>query len=173
MNAVDLGIDIVQDWPLFLVKKTDRFSCELKLDGNKNKQVWTLMYDNDKGKHPWLGIVIPMGEYWTPAKRCEKIEERLEYFRKDGLLSIESRRDPNTPEQEVICAKTKLSGDSCPLLLTLDVGVDGYQAMVDMTKALFDGSTVYQGTNADFSRESPVLDLGNFLATEDKLAGDN
>ncbi|GGA58881.1 COP23 domain-containing protein [Okeania sp. KiyG1] len=166
-------IDLVKDWPTLLVKKTDRFSCELKLDGNKNQKVWTVMYDNDKGKHPWLGIVIPMGGGWTPAKRCEKIEERLEYFRKDGLLSIESRRDPNTPEQEVICAKTKLSGDSCPLLLTLDVEVDGYQAMVDMTKALFDGSTVYQGTHPDFSRESPVLDLGNFLATEDKLAGDN
>ncbi|NES65011.1 MAG: hypothetical protein F6K24_06995 [Okeania sp. SIO2D1] len=169
-------IDMVKNWPTLLVKKTDRFSCELRIDKNKNKEAWTVMYDNDKGKQPWLGIVIPMGGGWTPGKRCEKIQERLEYFRKHGLVAIESRQDPNTPGQEVICARTKLSGNGCPLLLTLDVGVDGYQAMVDMTAALFNGSTVYQNTDGEFvphvPRKSPMVDLETFLAEEDKLAGE-
>ena len=162
MDGVGLGINIVQGWPPFLVKKTDRFSCELRQDTNKGKEVWTVMYDNGKKKQPWLGMVISMGGGWTPARRCEKIEERLEYFRKDGLLFLEYRKDPNTPKQRVICVKTKLSGNSCPLLLTLDAGVDGYQAMGDMTKALRNGTTVYQNAegklaNSNFSRESPVV----------------
>ena len=176
IDAVGLGIDIRQSWPTFFVKKTDRFSCELRPDTNKGEEVWTVMYDNGKKKLPWLDMVIPMGGGWSPAKRCEEVERRLEYFRKDGLDSLEYRKDPKTPEQEVICVKTKLSGDSCPLLLTLDVGVDGYQAMGDMTKALRTGKTVEQNSkgklaNSNFSKESPVVYLQPFLAKEDRLAG--
>ncbi|NEQ41864.1 MAG: hypothetical protein F6K40_39070 [Okeania sp. SIO3I5] len=174
MDGVSLGIDIVQGWPRFLVKKTDRFSCELQPNAERKEDVWTVVYDNDKGKQPWLGMVISMGGGWTPAKRCEAIEERLEDYRKDGLLSLYYRNDPNTPGQQVICAKTKLSGDGCPLLLTLNKEVDGYTALGDITKALWDGTSVYhngdgKSVNSDFSRESPVIHLQPFLATEDRL----
>ena len=176
MQAVGLGIDIVKGRPTFFVKKTDRFSCELRPDTERRKDVWTVMYDNNKGQQPWLGMVITMGGGWSPERRCQEIEERLEDFRKDGLFSIEYRQDPNAPEQEVICAKTKLSGDSCPLLLTLDVGVDGYKELREMTEALRNGTTVYQNSegklaNSNFSRESPVVYLQPFLAKEDRLAG--
>lgn len=174
IDGVSLGIDIAQGWPRLFVKKTDRFSCELKSDAERKKNVWTVMYDNNKGKQPWLGIVIPLGRDWTPAERCERIEERLEDYRKDGLLSLDYRNDPDTPEQQVICAKTQLSGNGCPLLLTLDEGVDGYTALRDMTEAFRNSTTVYHNTdgqsaNSDFSRESPVIYLQPFLAKEDRL----
>ena len=127
-----------------------------------------------KDKKPWLDIVIPMGGGWTPARRCEEIERRLEYFRQDGLDTLEYRKDPNTPEQQVICAKTQLSGNNCLLLLTLDTGVDGYQALVDMTTALFSDETFNQNSqaklaNSKFSKEFPVIYLQPFLAKEDRL----
>ncbi|MCL2932144.1 MAG: COP23 domain-containing protein [Trichodesmium sp. MAG_R03] len=177
MDTVGFGIDILQVWPQqkHLVKKTDRFSCELREGKDKNDpKVWTVMYESDKDKKPWLGIVIPMGGGWTRARRCEEIERRLEYFRQDGLDTLEYRKDPNTPEQQVICAKTQLSRNNCPLLLTLDAGVDGYQALVDMTTALINSNTFNQNSeaklaNSKFSKELPVIYLQPFLAKEDRL----
>ncbi len=171
MDAIGLGIDIVQGWPTFLVKKTDRFSCELRPDTERGEYVWTVMYDNGKKKQPWLGIVIPMGGGWSPERRCQEIEKRLENFRQDGLVSLGYRDDPNTPQQQVLCVKTKLTADGCPLLMTLDVGTDGYQALRDTTKALRNGRSFYQSANSDFSGESRVVYLETFLAEEDKLAG--
>ncbi|NET43299.1 MAG: hypothetical protein F6K15_15945 [Okeania sp. SIO2B3] len=176
MSAVSLRIAFLQGWPRFLVKKTDRFSCQLQPDEKRKKDVWTVMYDDNKAKQPWLGIVKSMGEDWDPAERCGEIEKRLENYRKDGIISLEYRQDPNTPKQEVICAKTELSGDGCPLLLTLDVGVDGYNALREMTEALrssetFDQNSEGKSANSNFSKESPVVYLQPFLAKEDRLAG--
>ncbi|NEO52391.1 MAG: hypothetical protein F6K54_04440 [Okeania sp. SIO3B5] len=168
MQAVGLGINIVQGWPTFFVKKTDRFSCELRPDTERGKDVWTVMYDDNKSKQPWLGMVIPMGRVWSPERRCQEIEKRLENFREDGLVSLGYRDDPNTPQQQVLCVKTKLSGDGCPLLMTLDVGTDGYQALRDTTKALRNGRSFYQLANSGSSEKSPVVYLETFLAEEDK-----
>ena len=175
LDAIGLSIDIVQGRPTSLVKKTNRFYCELLTDTTQGKKVWTVTYDDDQSKKPWLGMVIPMEGGWSPAKRCEEIQRRLENFREDGILSLDYRKDPNTPKQEVICVNTKLSSN-CPLLLTLDVGVDGYQALGKMTDALSRRTIVYQGTkgkqeNPNFSRESSVIYLQPFLAKEDLLAG--
>ena len=158
--------------PQLIVKKTDRFSCELRMDNNKGKDVWTVIYDNDKRVQPWLGIVIPMGGGWTPAKRCEEIERRLENYRQDGLVALFYHTDPNTPGQEVICAKTRTNGNNCSLVLTLDVRVDGYGALRDMTEALLTGDTVYHNdkaiaANSEFSRKSPFIYLEPYLALED------
>ena len=171
---------LIFDWVKFaegkeedlLVKET-RFWCEQRLDNGKD--IWTVMYDNDKGTpQPWLGMVIPMGGGWTEANRCDAIANRLENFRQDGLQKIDFRSDPNTPRQEVICVKTKLSGEGCPLLLTLDVGADGYEALRDITQGLRNGAIVYQNdgdalsANARFSRESPIIYLTPYLAAEDR-----
>ncbi|MGD1699052.1 hypothetical protein [Dapis sp. BLCC M229] len=74
-----LGIKLMPSLPPsdVTVTKTDSFSCELREETN----IWTVMYDNGKKKQPWLEIVISMGEDWYPPRRCEKIQERLEYFR--------------------------------------------------------------------------------------------
>ncbi|NES01544.1 MAG: hypothetical protein F6K22_01030 [Okeania sp. SIO2F4] len=129
-----------------------------------------MYYDGEK-KQPWLGMVIPMGGGWTPKRQCQEIEKRLENFRQDGLVFLGYRDNPNTPQQQVLCVKTKLSSDSCPLLITLDVGTDSYQALRDTTKALRNGESCYQSANSNSSGESRVVYLETFLAQEDKLAG--
>lgn len=182
VSALAATASSIFDWVTFaeskeeklVVEKTDRFWCELKLDPNRGKDIWTVMYDNDKGIQPWLGMVIPMGGGWTEAKRCDAIADRLENFRQDGLQAIDFRSDPNTPRQEVICVKTQLSGEGCPLLLTLDVDVDGYGALRDITGGLRKGAIVYQSdsdavaANSRFSRESPIIYLTPYLAAEDR-----
>jgi hypothetical protein len=178
--VVGVGIAYTQGWPPLLFGKNARFSCQLRPDTQWGGEVWTVMYRHDKGQQPWLKMVTTLGSDFKPAKRCEIISERLEGFRKDGLIRLGYRGDPNTPKQYVICAKTKLSGDSCPLLVTLQPGSDteAYNAMRDMTENLLSGTGVYQNSEgklatSKFSPAAPEIDLTPFLAEADLVAGYN
>ena len=162
--------------PALFSGKDDRFTCGLQPDTSTGGEVWTLSYHNDKGKQPWLKMVNSFGDDWNTQKRCETIAERLEGFRKDGLINFYYRSDPKTPAQEVICAKTRLSGDSCELVVTLIPGANGYESLRKMTEALRDGNTVDQSSNGaaatpSFSPSSPMVDVTSFLADEDLKAG--
>jgi len=179
-GVVGVGIAYTQGWPPLLFGKNARFSCQLRPDTQRGGEVWTVMYRHDKGQQPWLKMVTTLGGGYEPIKRCEIIAERLEGFRKDGLIRLDYRGDPNTPKQHVICAKTKLSGDSCPLLVTLKPGSDteAYNAMRDMTENLLTGTGVYQNSEgklatSKFSPDSPEINLTPFLAEADLVAGSN
>ncbi|MEG4342956.1 COP23 domain-containing protein [Microcoleus sp. A003_D6] len=174
------GIAIVQGWPPLLFGKDARFSCQNQPDTQRGSEVWTVMYRHDKGQQPWLKMVTTLGGDYTPLKRCEEISERLNGYRKDGLIRLAYRDDPKTPNQYVICAKTKLSGEGCPLLVTLKPGseTEAYNAMRDMTENLLNGTGVYQNSegklaSSKFSPSSPEIDLTPFLAEEDLIAGSN
>lgn len=179
-GVVGVGIAYTQGWPPLLFGKNARFSCQLQPDTQRGSEVWTVMYRHDKGQQPWLKMVTTLGGGYTPVKRCEEIAERLEIYRKDGLIRLTYRDDPKTPNQYVICAKTKLSGDNCPLLVTLKPGseTEAYKELQDMTENLQNGTGVYQNSDgklatSNFSPASPVIDLTPFLAEEDRLAGSN
>ncbi|MBD1929006.1 hypothetical protein H6F74_22560 [Trichocoleus sp. FACHB-90] len=160
--------------PLLFSGKNDRFTCEQQHYPNEG-EIWTVVYHNDKEAQPWLRMVNTFGDDWNTLKRCGEIENRLENYRKDGLIAFDYRADPTTPSQSVICAKTKLSGDNCPLLVTLDVGVDPYLSLSKMIEALENKNTVDQNSNGEssaplLSPASPSVHLGNFLADEDLKA---
>ena len=175
------AITYAQGWPPLLVGQNARFSCQLQPDTQRGSEVWTVMYRHDKGQQPWLKMVTTLGGDYTPVRRCQIISESLNGYRKDGLIKLAYRNEPQTPKQYVICAKTKLSGEGCPLVLTLSPGSDkeAYQAMRDMTENLLNGgSAVYQNSEgklatSQFSPSSPEIDLTPFLAEEDRIAGSN
>lgn len=178
--VVGAGIAYAQGWMPLLVGQNARFSCELRPDTQRGGEVWTVMYRHDKGQQPWLKMVTTLGSDYTPVRRCQIISETLNGYRKDGLIKLAYRDEPKTPNQYVICAKTKLSGDGCPLVLTLNPGSDtqAYQAMRDMTENLLTGNAVYQNSEgklatSQFSPSSPEIDLTPFLAEEDRIAGSN
>ncbi len=178
--VVGAGIAYTQGWPPLLFGKDARFSCQLQPDTQRVGDVWTVMYRHDKGQQPWLKIVTTLGGGYDPLKRCEEISERLNGYRKDGLIKLAYRDEPKTPNQYVICAKTKLSGEGCPLVLTLKKGseTEAYNAMRDMTENLLNGTGVYQNSEGKqvvpkFSPSSPEIDLTPFLAEEDRIAGSN
>lgn len=178
IGAAALANDVInnQKPPLLFSGKNDRFTCELQPYSNEG-EIWTVVYHNDKGKQPWLRMVNTFGGDWNTLKRCGEIESRLERYRQHGLTAFDYRPDPKTPRQSVICAKTKLSGDNCNLLVTLDVGVDPYQSLSKMIEALKNKNTVDQNSNGEpsaplLSPASPSVHLGNFLATQDLNAGE-
>ncbi len=155
-----------------LVTKTHRFSCSQHPDSQYGV-AWTVMYDNDITNAPWLKMVIEMGGGWDEESRCFEIARRLEGFRKDGLIGFDYRSDPNTPNQEVICAKIRRRSD-CPLILTLNVGIAGKQARDKIFDGLVNGNFSYQDSNGRLgtsSKQSWPINLDAFLADEDKLAG--
>jgi hypothetical protein len=147
-------------------------------------EVWTVMYRNDKKKDPWLKIAATLGGNWTPIERCQEIARRLEIYRQDGLTQLTYRSDPNTPKQFVICAKTNVSGDNCPLLVTLKPNTDPYSSLRYMTEKLTTGTSAnvmsMSKTSISFGNDnnnnSPVaigkkplvIDLEQHLADEDR-----
>ena len=178
-TAIAIKITVVQAWPDPIIPKNARFSCQNQPDTQRGGDVWTVMYHHDKGLQPWLKIKTTFGGGYTPLKRCEEISQRLEIYRKDGLTKLDYRGDSNTPNQYVICAKTKQS-ENCSLLVTLKPGsqTEAHKAVQDMTENLLNGTGVYQNSDgklvtSKFSPSSPEIDLTPFLAEEDRLAGSN
>ncbi|MDJ0620256.1 MAG: COP23 domain-containing protein [Calothrix sp. MO_192.B10] len=132
-------------WRPDIFPPNTRFSCALLADTQKGGEVWTVMYRNNQKKKPWLRMVNTFGDGWNTRKRCDKITDRLENFRQDGLVEFSHRPDPNTPNQSVICAITRLDSKNCNLLVTLKPGADGYESLKAMTEALRNGTSVDQG----------------------------
>ena len=155
-----------------LFDKKDRFHCQLMPDTKHGGEVWTVMYRRYQHQsQPWLKMVTTLGDSWTPLERCQEIARRLDLYREDGLIDLTYRNDPNTPNQAVICAITKNSGDNCPLIMTLKPGVDAYEVLREMTTALIGGEGIYQSSDGSttyhFSPESPAIHVRNFLAKDD------
>lgn len=173
IGAAGLAISVNKNYPRPMVDNETRFSCNLEADADRGGEVWTVKYQaKGKKSEAWLKIVTAFGKEWSEFARCDEIARRLEMFRQDGLMSIDARQDPNTPGQAVICAKTKVSANNCPLLLTLKPGVDGYGALRQMAVSMIAGYSVYQNTEEkvpqNFTPDNPVIDVTQFLAADDR-----
>jgi hypothetical protein len=185
VGIIGLGVAVAalllqaSDWkwkPTLFGGANDRFSCQLRDYPEEKSRLFTVMYRSEKGTQPWMRIVNTFGDDWGTPKRCDEIVKRLESYRKDGLLELTYRKEPNTPEQAVICAITKSSGNNCELLVTLTPKADGYESLKKALVALETGNTVDQNTNGGssattLSPDSPSVPLINFLADEDQKAG--
>ncbi|NET57786.1 MAG: hypothetical protein F6K47_16990 [Symploca sp. SIO2E6] len=172
LATASLAIMVKMEWVPVKFGKQDRFSCDLQPDIATGGEIWTVMYRNDQETKPWLKMVTTLGGNWTPAERCQEIARKLELYRQDGLTMLAYREDPATPSQYVICAYTKLSGDNCPLLITLKPKAEPYETLREMTAALEGSDGVYQNSDGSIvdtlSRESPEVHLEKLLAEEDR-----
>jgi hypothetical protein len=155
-----------------IVDENSRFYCSLQADPTRGGEVWTVMYRrSNKEAKPWLRMVRAMGKDWDTQSRCEEIANRLDIYRQDGLLGFEYRNDPNTPEQFVICAKTQVSEDSCPLVVTLLPEDDPYEALREVAGALLPGSLPSYQCNDEQNCPIPKpveISLSDQLVDEDR-----
>ena len=172
VGIASLGYAIYTDKIPEIFGRKDRFHCQLMPDTQRGGEVWTVMYRKYKNQtKPWLKMVTTLGGNWTPEERCQEIARRLDLYRQDGLIELTYRDDFNTPNQAVIWAKTKKSGDNCPLIITLKPGANAYETLREMTTALIGDEGIYQSsdgsTTYSFSPESPEIYIRNFLAEDD------
>ena len=91
-----------------------RFTCQYT-----NGQ-YTVMYtpESRPGEaYPWA-TPTALGDGWTPQKRCEAISQRLETYRPDGLLEMQTGVQNR---QNVVCVTTQQVG-GCRIVLTVPPG---------------------------------------------------
>jgi hypothetical protein len=138
-------------WTQLIVSEQSQFSCQMQPYQNEG-QIWTVVRNDGKTTLPWMRMINEFGGGWNTAKRCETIADRLELFRKDRLIALDYRSDQQTPNQYVICAKTKKSQDNCPLLVTLKPKQDPYKAFSSTFAAL------QNDTYIDRSSDSKIQD---------------
>ena len=154
-----------------IVGKNSRFYCALQADPSRGRDVWTVMYRySNKQAKPWLRMVRTMGGDWDTQSRCEEIANRLDIYRQDGLVGFEYRTDPNTPGQYVICAKTQVSDNNCPLVVTLLPEDNPYEALREVAGALLPGNLPSYQCNDE--QNCPIPQPVN-INLVDQLNGEN
>jgi len=108
-----------------------RFTCQL--DNGK----YTVMY-NPQGQtkvYPWA-TPGDMGN-WTAQKRCETISERLELYRPDGLLELQTSV---VKGYETVCVTTE-KDSSCRIVFTVPKG----QKAIEIRDRVFQNLTTADG----------------------------
>jgi Circadian oscillating protein COP23 len=134
-------------WIPLVVSENSQFSCQMQSYKNEG-QIWTVVRNDGKTTLSWMRMINEFGGGWNTARRCDVIAERLEQFRKDGLVALDYRLDSKTPNQYVICAKTKKSQDNCPLLVTLKPKEDPYKAFSNTFSALQNNTYVDRSSDS-------------------------
>ncbi|XPM57456.2 MAG: COP23 domain-containing protein [Leptolyngbya sp. IPPAS B-1204] len=91
-----------------------RFSCQV-VNGQ-----YTVMYNpqSQPGQYyPWA-TPTAMGGGWSPDRRCNEISRRLEFYRPDGLLELQTGLENG---YNTVCVTTEAM-PSCRIVLTVPKG---------------------------------------------------
>jgi len=93
-----------------------RFTCEF-FNGD-----YTVMYHppSEPGEAYAWATPSAMGGGWTPESRCNEISRRLEFYRPDGLLELQTAVENS---YDILCVTTQLD-PSCRIVLTVPPGQD-------------------------------------------------
>ncbi len=99
-----------------VVETKPRFTCEI------NQGQPTVMYhppSQPNQAYAWA-TPIELGGGWTPERRCAEISRRLEFYRPDGLLELQTGRENG---YHTVCATTS-ADNRCRIVLTVPPGED-------------------------------------------------
>jgi len=135
-----------------------RFTCET-FNGE-----WTVMYrpqGQSYRSYPWA-VPGQLGGGWTASRRCQEISERLELYRPDGLLELQTGVQN---DQEILCVTTQ-KNPSCRIVLTVppDQNAAVTLKLVFQNLVLADSGQDTQGVNTFLSNISveQILNLSGF-----------
>ena len=93
-----------------------RFTCE------RNNGEYTVVYRPQSEPNTPYAWAIPeeMGSDWSPQRRCQTISDRLERYRPDGLMELQTTRMNG---EDVVCVTTE-ADNSCRIVFTVPRGQD-------------------------------------------------
>jgi hypothetical protein len=96
----------------------NRFDCQ------QQNGEYTVMYQPQSRPGQFYAWATPrtMGGGWNTERRCQTIAQRLELYRRDGLLELQTGVENN---QNVICATTE-ANSRCRIVLTIPPEKDPY-----------------------------------------------
>ncbi|WP_072621099.1 COP23 domain-containing protein [Spirulina major] len=172
LGVITLGWTVYSGRVPLQVTPQSQFICALRPDPDPAmaRQVWTVLYQKNPDKQPkeWLYMVHEMGDGWNTDVRCIEIADRMNLYKEAGLISFEYRPDEKTPNQWVICARTKAT-QNCPPVVTLVPG-DETEALVALQRvagALMPGNPASYQTSAEITVEQPAqIPLAGLLAED-------
>jgi hypothetical protein len=128
-----------------------RFSCQV-LNGQ-----YTVLYQPESRpgqSYPWA-VPSAMGGGWEPARRCFEISRRLESYRPDGLLEMQTALENG---YNTICVTTQRV-PSCRIVLTVPPGQDPLvtRDRVFQNLTIADSGQQTQGVNTFVSGRSGIV----------------
>lgn len=135
-----------------------RFACQVQ---NGKYTVMYLPQSQPDSGYPWA-IPEDMGSAWPAERRCEEISKRLELYRPDGLVEMQTGLENG---YNTVCVTTE-KVPSCRIVFTVPPGQDprATRDSVFNTLAMADRGEATQGVNTFAEGSSSVLDqLGNIL----------
>jgi hypothetical protein len=139
-----------------------RFTCQL------DEGRYTVMYNpasQPEEFYPWA-VPEDMGEAWPAERRCTTISDRLESYRPDGLLELQTGVENG---YNTVCVTTE-AVDSCRIVFTVPQGQDPVETRDNVFDNLVladqgertEGVTTLTGGGSG----NDILDqLGNVLGT--------
>ncbi len=143
--------------------RTDVSTDDRRFDCQYVNEQYTVTYhpDSRPGEaFPWA-IPQALGGGWTPEERCVEISRRLEEYRADGLLEIQTSTENG---YDIVCATTE-DNPQCRIVFTVPPGQDPLNTRdaVFANLALADSGEMTQGVNTFVggTRNDPVENLVN------------
>lgn len=112
------------------ISSSTRFFCQY------TSGQYTVMYNPESRPdeaYPWA-IPAELGGGWTPELRCQEIARRLEEYRPDGLLELQTGTENG---YNTVCA-TSEEDPSCRIVFTVPSGQDP----TDTRNAVFENLTI-------------------------------
>jgi hypothetical protein len=135
-----------------------RFSCGL--DNGR----YTVMYSPESQpdqQYPWA-VPEDMGEVWPAERRCNVISDRLEAYRPDGLIELQTGLENG---YNTVCVTTE-AVSSCRIVFTVPQGQDpvATRDSVFNNLVLADQGESTEGVTTFTDGESSILDqIGDVL----------
>jgi hypothetical protein len=159
-NGTSRPIDNSRDIPNYpSVNNIARFSCE-----RENGQ-YTVMYQPQSQPNQFFPWAAPgrLGGGWNSEARCNAIASRLESYRQDGLLELQTAVENN---QNTVCVTTE-ANPSCRIVLTVPPGKDAYDVRNNVFQNLVsaDNGQYTTAVNTYTSQSNGTNDLYNLSRT--------
>lgn len=134
------------------VASEPRFTCQL------NNGEYTVMYrpqSQPDQAYPWA-IPEDMGSAWPAERRCNEISRRLEFYRPDGLLALQTDVENG---YNTVCVTTEAVSD-CRIVFTVPEGQDpvATRDRVFENLALADQGEATTGVNTFAEGDAPLPD---------------
>lgn len=129
-----------------------RFACQL-INGQ-----YTVTYRPESRPNeafPWA-VPSTLGGGWTADRRCIEISRRLEEYRPDGLLELETGRENG---YNIVCVTTQ-ENDDCRIVFTVPPGQDPLltRDLVFQNLTIADNGEMTQGVNTYSAQGNTQID---------------
>ncbi|MDB9496364.1 COP23 domain-containing protein [Spirulina major CS-329] len=167
LGAMTLGWTVYTERIPLEISEKSQFICSRR--SQEGGEIWTVLYQKpNQPPKDWLYMVEEMGDGWNTNFRCNDVADRMNLYKEVGLLAFDYRKDEKTPQQWVICARTKAT-QNCSPVVTLMPGseAEALEALYRVAGALMPGEPgSYQSSAPITGEKSAHIPLEAMLSED-------